>query len=421
MQLKKPKKKIVGLLATATCSLLGGGVAAEGDPGWQVDSALLLYSEKDRVDVVEPVINATRIFDSGRKLILKLVLDSLTGASPNGATPTNRPQTFTRPSGAGQYTTPAGDLPLDDTFKDSRAALSAQYEFPIGRLTRVSTGFAFSGEFDYSSIGINATVARDFNNRNTTVTAGLALASDTINPEGDIPIPFASMVPAGSEQPRQRDDDDKTVTDVLFGITQVINRQTLMQLNYSYSSSDGYLTDPYKILSVVDETTGETLDYVYENRPDTRAKHSVFWKTKYHRDNGNVIDFSYRYLWDDWEISSHTFDFRYRFPIGDRHYVEPHVRYYMQEEADFYQHSLTSGQALPEYASADPRLGSFDGITVGVKYGFKMAENSEFSFRLEYYEQQGDTVGSPVGIQNDYDLYPDLEAFIAQVSYSYSF
>lgn len=421
MQLKKSKRNITGLLATATCSLLSSGIAAEGDSGWQVDTALLLYTEKDRVDVVEPVIRASRIFKDGKKLILKLVVDSLTGASPNGANPTNRPQTYTRPSGAGEYTTPAGGLPLDDTFKDTRAAISAQYEFSINRLTRVSTGFAFSNEFDYTSIGVNASVAKDFNNRNTTITAGFAFASDSIEPEGDIPIPFASMVPAGTVQPRQGANDDKTVTDVLLGITQVINRKTLMQLNYSYSNSDGYLTDPYKILSVVDGTTGEALDYVYESRPDTRIKQSVYWKTKYHRDNGHIIDFSYRYLWDDWEISSHTFDFRYRFPIGDRHYVEPHIRYYSQDEADFYRHSLVSGQALPEDASADPRLGSFDGITVGVKYGYRFTEDSEISFRLEYYEQQGDTVGNPIGIQNNYDLYPDLEAFILQVGYSFSF
>ena len=60
MQLKNPKKKIAGLLASATCSLLGSNVAAEGEPGWQIDTALLLYSENDRVDVVEPVIKASR-------------------------------------------------------------------------------------------------------------------------------------------------------------------------------------------------------------------------------------------------------------------------------------------------------------------------------------------------------------------------
>lgn len=127
------------------------------------------------------------------------------------------------------------------------------------------------------------------------------------------------------------------------------------------------------------------------------------------------------YIWDDWEISSHTIDFRYRYALSERHYIEPHLRYYTQEEAEFFQHSLVFGASLPEYASADPRLGSFDAITYGIKYGFRLNSNSEVSIRVESYEQNGNTVGSPIGIQNNYDLFPDLEAIIVQISYSHNF
>ncbi len=345
----------------------------------------------------------------------------MSGASPNGATITDRVQTFARPSGRSTYDIAAGDQPLDDTFKDSRSAVSVQYQFPLDRLTRISAGLAYSDEYDYTSMGFNASVARDFNNKNTTVSFGLAFVSDSIDPEGDIPIPFAATSLLEGAQPRLDTNDDKTVTDILLGVTQVINRKTLMQLNYSFSSSDGYLTEPYKILSQVDGVSGETLSYLHESRPDTRDKHSVYWKTKYGLGNGNVIDFSYRYLWDDWDIASHTADFRYRMDLSDKFYVEPHLRYYTQQEADFYTHSLVSGQVLPAAASADPRLGAFDGITYGAKFGYRLNARSEISLRLELYDQTGDTVGNPIGIQNNFDLFPDLEATIVQFSYSYSF
>jgi hypothetical protein len=422
MQLKKSKKgKITGLLASATCGLLAASVEASEDYGWEVDSAVLIYREKDRVDAVEPMVNATKTFDDGSKLSIMGVYDSLTGASPNGATISDAPQTFTRPSGNGSYVTPAGEVPLDDTFKDSRDAFSIQYEYPLNRVTRISGGIAWSDEYDYNSSAINVSLARDFNQKNTTVSVGLAYASDTIEPEGGIPIPFASMTPAGEEAPRQGDDDDKTVTDFMLGITQVINAKTLMQLNYGYSNSDGYLTDPFKIVSVVDGSNGETLDYLFENRPETRETHNIYWKTKYQLDNGDVISTSYRYLWDDWEITSHTVDFRYRWFIAGRHYIEPHLRYYTQEEADFYQHSLVDGQPLPSDVSADSRLGSFSAITYGAKYGFRISPIQEISLRLEFYEQNGDTVGTPIGIQKNYDLFPDLEATIVQLGYSISF
>lgn len=424
MQLKHTRN-ISGLLASATCSLLQQGALAQEVPGWYVDTAVLGYSEKDRVDAIEPVISTTRVFDDGRKLNVKFVLDSLTGASPSGATISDQIQTFTRPSGRGGYQIQAGELPLDDTFKDTRSALSATYELPLNRLTRLSGGLAFSDEYDYTSLGINATLARDFNNRNTTVMLGLAYASDSITPEGGVPMPFVSMQQrrnAGEEDDeREAGDEDKSVTDFLLGVTQIINRQMLMQLNYSFSSSDGYHTDPFKLLSVVNATTGRPQDYLYENRPDSREKHSLYWKTKYSFDNGHVLDLSYRYLWDDWDIVSHTVDARYRFDLNDRLYLEPHLRYYTQQEADFFTHSLVAGQALPEYASADYRLGAFDGLTYGAKLGFRLGNRSEVSARLELYQQKGDAVGTPIGIQRDYDLFPDLDAIIFQLSYSYRF
>jgi hypothetical protein len=425
VQLKKtksrnPSKNITSLLAAATCTLLNPGASAQEIPGWYVDSAVLGYSEKDRVDAVEPVVSVTRVFNDGEKLNMKFTADSLTGASPNGATITDRVQVFTRPSGRGNYVTAPGELPLDDTFKDSRNAFSVQYEFPLNRMTRLSTGLAYSDEYDYTSMGINATLARDFNNKNTTLLFGLAYADDSINPEGGIPVPLASTS-LPFDQQRLQEEDDKTVTDLLVGLTQVINQRTLMQFNYSYSQSDGYLTEPFKLLSLVDGSSGETSDYVYDSRPDTRKKHSVYWKTKYSRANGDIIDLSYRYLWDDWDIASHTIDGRYRLNIGEKFYIEPHVRYYNQREAEFFAHSLVASQALPEYASADYRLGAFDGITYGSKFGYRLSARSEVSFRVELYEQNGDTVGNPIGIQNDYDMFPDLEATIFQISYSYRF
>jgi hypothetical protein len=92
MQLSK--KKVAGLLSAATCSLLGAPVQAEeGD--WDVDTAVLFYSESDdRVEAFEPVISGTRDLGDDESLTMKLVLDSLTGASASGAVPSTMVQTF---------------------------------------------------------------------------------------------------------------------------------------------------------------------------------------------------------------------------------------------------------------------------------------------------------------------------------------
>lgn len=421
MQLNESNRAIRGALTAATCSLLGlpqAGVAA--DNPWSVDTTLLYYQENDgRVQALEPVISATRDMGGDRFFNTKLVVDVLTGASPNGAAPSDQVQTFTRPSGSGDYATSAGDIPLDDTFRDTRGALSAGWQQPISHDTRINLGGNVSAEHDYASLGVNGAIARDFNDKNTTLSAGLALSEDVINPEGGIPTEFAAMVPAGDTLPRAGSDETKSLIDVLVGVTQVINRRTLMQFNYSMTQSDGYHSDPYKILSVVDAVTGRPDQYVYEKRPDSRTRNSVFWQTKYHLTR-DVIDFSYRYFWDDWDISSHTVDLRYRWQFRDQHYLEPHVRYYQQSAADFYRHSLVTGAALPDYASADYRLAEFTGVTLGLKYGITRHNDDELSMRFEVYQQSGEAHPSDaVGVQRDYNMYPDLTAYIVQFSYAF--
>lgn len=436
MQLKDKKAvsgaSIRGALTSATCALLGATapMVANADTGssyddapWQVDSALMIYSETDRVSAIEPVVNLHRQLDDDNTVDVKLVLDVLTGASPNGATPTDEVQTFTRPSGSGSYTVAPGETPLDDTFQDTRVSAGATWKRNLSRFTRGSLGANVSKEYDFTSFAVSGGFERDYNNRNTTLTAGLGVEFDIIEPEGGVPTPFASMAAAGAAQPREGTDEDKTVTDLLVGVTQVINRRTLMQFNYSLSSSDGYHTDPFKIISVVDDTPGATLgdtvDYVYENRPDSRLKQAIYWQTKYHLTE-DVIDFSYRYMTDDWEVKSHTFDLRYRYMLGEGSYLEPHFRYYMQDAAEFYTHSLRDSEPQPEFASADSRLGEFDATTIGLKYSRPVFGDQRFGARVEFYQQDGD--GSPsdaIGSQRAQDLFPDLDAYIVQFNYSF--
>ncbi len=96
------------------------------------------------------------------------------------------------------------------------------------------------------------------------------------------------------------------------------------------------------------------------------------------------------------------------------------MRFYQQTAADFYRTVLFNGAPLPAFATADHRLGEFDGITFGVKYGRPTASDGEWSARVEYYTQTGNpSPGSAVGALASFDLYPDLNALIAQFTYKF--
>lgn len=426
--------KIVGLLTTATGSLLATSTtqADEATEEWDVDVAVLVYSEPDRVSALEPAISAKKTYDDESVLNLKLVLDSLTGASHNGATATDSAQTFTRPSGNGSYSAQTNETPLDDTFRDTRVSFSAGYEMPVDRLNRVIFGANVSNEYDFFSMSGSVTWLKDINQRNTTLSAGVSVEYDTIKPVGGFSDPLSEML--GNDQASNKEDttDNRVMSELLLGITQVVDRNTLMQFNYGFALSDGYHNDPYKIISVVDDTTGETVApttstlagrYLYENRPDTRNKQSLYGKVKRFV-SGDVVDASYRYMWDDWDVVSHTLDFRYRFNLTNNQYIEPHVRYYSQQAAEFYRHSITESEADTQsygnYLSADYRLGDMIGTTLGLKWGFVTPGGHKSSVRLEYYQQTGDSnPDDAIGIQQSQNLYPDVDAYIFQYNYEF--
>jgi hypothetical protein len=435
MQLNNIKpKNIKGKISLATCSLLQVTASATqaADSEWDIDTAFLYYSESDgRVSAFEPAIYAGRnLGDDGERIDLRLVIDVLTGATPNGAHASSVAQTFTTPSGNGSYTAAAGETPLDDTFMDTRVAVGADWTLPINRLSRVKLGLNASREYDYLSLGVSGSYIKDLNNKNTTLTASLAFNNDTLTPEGGIPIALSPMRQANTGTNREGSSDSKTITDFLIGITQVVSRNTLIEVNYSYGISDGYLTDPFKIVTVIDPVTGlpdnsallnvnpDALPYVYESRPDSRQRNNLFFRVAHHLTE-DVINFSYRYFWDDWGISSNTFDLKYRYEIG-RSYLQPHVRYYMQDAADFYRHNLVqgtdvdaSGTVLVNEVSSDSRLMKLTTTTLGLKYGYALGKNSELSVRGEIMNQTFDDGNVAPGEET-----PDLDAVILNVGYS---
>lgn len=449
MAVTKTPRNVRSALKLATCTLLSSTTvvtqADENKRDWLFDGAVLYYGEKDRVQVLEPVISLKKFKDFDDFIDYKLTVDVMTGSSPNGATPSNVPQTFTGSSGTSGYSAAANDTPMRD-FNDARAALNINTQKPLSNVLRRSTGYALSVEQDYGSLGYNTSLSKDLNDKHTTLTGGAGLSLDLVSPDGGAPDPLTNINDPNNQTNGGDEEEDeehegggefnpefKGTFDFMLGVTQVLNRYSLMQLNYSHGFIRGYLTDPYKLVSVVNSATGEpattsidpsltstTPDGIYltEKRPDSRDTNSVYWKTVVNI-FGSVLRVSYRYFWDDWGIQSDTYDIKYRLGLWDGVYIQPHYRHYTQTSADFYRHSLRSNELIPEYVSADYRLAEFTANTVGLKIGIDFNNTTKFDIRFEKYKQTGNShPADAVGIQNNYDLYPTLEASIFQISFS---
>jgi Protein of unknown function (DUF3570) len=437
MQLTAPGS-IRAALAAASAALLAPATPAQTTAApaqttaapntWKGDTALLLYKEGGgRVTAVEPVVSVRRTDGNDQTLGLKLTLDALTGASPNGAVAQPTAQTFTSPSGNSQYTVQGGQVPLDPSFKDTRTALAFSLERPFGAGRRLALGANVSSEYDFQSLGASAAMAVDLNDKNTTLSFGLAFEADRIKAVGGAPL---GLRPAFGATAARSGGESRNVVDLLFGVTQVMNRQWVTQLNLGLGRGSGYHSDPYKVLSVVDGGSGLVTGdrYVYEQRPDARTRTSLFWQNKVHL-REDVIDASYRFYRDDWGITAHTLDFRYRYELGRGLYLEPQWRWYRQSAADFWrgwlfeggEWSSTTQSASLSAASADPRLAAFTAHTLGLKFGLPLSPASELSLRLQSYRQTQKALSGAPGVLSTLDIAPALKATTFVVGYTRDF
>ena len=441
-------------LKVAAAGLLTGGASEAQEappdlPTTGIDSGILYYHENGRVQAIEPELNLSQKINEDSTLTFGVAADALTGPTPLGAVPSTLAQTYVRPykviplgtpvtmttasggstvvlvpppTGAKTQTlaastiVPPNTYPLDHSFQDDRAAGHVGWEQALTSTLKLDGGLAYSREHDYRSESASVGLAKDFFTHNTTLNAGLNYESDLSFPIGGTPTPLTVM-----NGDWKGPDASRHEVDAVAGITQVMSRRWLATLSYSYADSHGYQNDPYKIISVVDPITGQPASQLYESRPESRRKQSVFLDNKFHL-TSDVISVSVRAYKDHWGIKSATVDLRYRYQIGEDYYLEPHARYYEQGAADFFHYYLVSGEAMPQYASADTRLAQFHAETVGLKFGMPLNEGSEFNIRIEYYDQHGN--GSPanaIGQLKQQNLFPDLQALTVLLGYNYAF
>lgn len=384
-------------MSAATCALLSSGVAPAADEfETEVGASSLLYHEIGRVTVSENSLLLKHEFRDDEFVTAKAVFDVMSGVSPSGAAKiAGDVQTITSPSG--HLITIQGDQTPSFSFSDIRSALTLGWLKPLSRTLNLSLDATGSKEEDYSSLGASASLSKELFKKMTTLSFGLGGSLDNVEPRGGIPVGLTSSTSSLS----RKEEESKQILDSVVGITQILNRKSLMQLNYSIGYSTGYLTDPYKIISYLDSATDEprTGDpYYFEQRPSERLRQNIYLKYL-HGTRSESIDASYRFFWDDWGVQSHTFDMRYEYDLSKGASLQWHARVYGQSRADFYHYFLyddpvdgiaardvTDAPGDLSAASGDYRLGSLNTYTFGAKYSLP-SSYGVFSVRSELMVQ----------------------------------
>ena len=419
----KPASPLRERLGTAALALLlvpaaapAADTPADSQPSSQLDVTTLFYGEQGRAQVFEPVVRATRLFGDGQSLFGQVGIDVITGASPSGALPSGIVQTHTSASGR-VITTPAGEIPTI-SFQDRRVGLDGGWLRPLGRHVTSTLGVHASREKDYQSLGVNGKLTFQFLDRLFTLDLGGGVNDDSVFPVGGTPLGLSdgTVVSHGSSS--------KRVSDLLVGVSRVMTRRWLLALDASRTFENGYLTEPYKVISLMDPVTGYPVGQLTDERPSTRTRSSLLLSSVYHFSH-DVLHSTYRYYTDTWGVQSNTLDLKYRHDFeDDGEYFEPHLRFYRQSAADFFVPGLVASAALPAFATSDYRLGELTTLTAGATVSFRFGDfdSGLWTLRAEYIRQAGNS--SPpgaIGVERNFDLSPPINTFAAVVGYSFDY
>lgn len=261
--------------------------------------------------------------------------DDMSGSSP----------WYVRPTDTGNATGDPLVVMSGATIDDTRYDYSLKADY-FGEKFTISPSIGYSTEKDYDAISGGVEVEYEFPNKLTSVRGGVAVSFDEIDP-------------TQLEGVTRVDSEDKENYSIFGGVTQVLNKYTVIQTTLGISYFDGFLSDPYKQAWVA----GSILP---DNRPGDRTQYTFASRLRrYSELLGAALHVDYRFYYDDWDVRTHTLDLGIHKVTESGWAFDSSIRYYSQTQADFYEPFYRAVRADGEYSS-DYRLSPYGSIAFRV-------------------------------------------------------
>jgi hypothetical protein len=316
----------------------------------------------------------------------ELQYESMSGASPT--------QTYEEVDDTGNATGSSVVLMSGASIEEQRTdiKIAPKKYFNEGTLGGM---LAYSTENDYESIALGFDGTLEIYDKHTTLITSLSFSDDTLSPT-DPSISAARSAADGEKLQR---------FSIYGGVSQIINKYSVLQVGIGYTSLLGYLSDPYKFA---------------DQRPDQREKFTLSVQHKQFINTlaGAAILSNYRYYNDDWGIASHTLDVKWSQQFDMSHYriiAAPLVRYYTQTAAVFY--SLQQSPAADQFNSSDSRLSSYGAFTFGFTSELKF---SQWSLHFDWQQySSSELLALSEASQNEAPALVNFSTFTAGVDYKF--
>jgi Protein of unknown function (DUF3570) len=282
---------------------------------------------------------------------------------------------------------------------DQRVAVSGQLSKQFDDVNLSLSG-GNSTEWDYISNFFNLDGTWDLNQKNTTLAGGFGYASDTVwadgGNQGQIHETYSNGKAIGG---------NKYVYQGLLGLTQILDKDSLVQINMTLGNSSGFLSDPYKSVWVNNiPNSGGTYpqnnfcqqssrfdwqaNLCADNRPGSRTQEAVMARYIYNFEalNQAALHVDYRFYSDSWNVNSHTFDLSWYQPLPFEFMLAPHARYYTQRSSFFYQ-NVYNAPTTDGYYSSDYRLASFGAVSGGFSVNKILYKKINLGGGVDWYQR----------------------------------
>jgi hypothetical protein len=251
-------------------------------------------------------------------------------------------------------------------YKETRTQKSVGAEYLHGKTT-YTAGLINSIEPDYKANTSYYSVSQDMFGDLTTVTLSYSRGWDQIY--RDIKVDGEII-----NDPTFHQRADHRVYGL--SISQILTRNLIGTLNYQFSSDQGYLASPYRLIRYADPNNPVGYSLAPQVYPNTRTMDAVATSLKYYLPYRAALTGKYRYFIDSWGIVAHTLQLDYVQPI--RHWtLDGNIRYYRQGAASFYSDIFPYAN-YSNYMARDRELAAFHSITFGLEasYAFSIPRAS---------------------------------------------
>ncbi|NVJ61707.1 MAG: DUF3570 domain-containing protein [Gammaproteobacteria bacterium] len=252
-----------------------------------------------------------------------------------------------------------------DVLANASPYIEKRNEYTLGldyltQKTTVSTSFTNSTENDYEANTAYLGVSQDFFGDLSSLNIGYAKGWDTVGKRGDLNF-------------------EEHINRHNFKVdwTQVLTKNWIASIGVNTVTDEGYLNNPYRVVRILDPSTGLGFRYQTEVYPETRTTTAVAIRTMYYLPYRASIKFEARKFGGTWGIESSNYELAYIHPYGDHWIFEGKFRSYSQTEADFYRDLIdpTDPSQNTQFVARDKEMSAFSNIS----YGFGVSYEKEFN------------------------------------------